>query len=342
LDPIIGIARLQHKKRKCACRTMRRIGFANSAMPADSCFAVAADGLSAPEACRPCVARRLALYWFAHLPRHQDGRAGRKRMRFSANLGFLFSGPPLAGQIRAAAKAGFDAVECHAPYAERQDEVRAALEETGLSMVSLNTAPGSVEAGEFGLAAVPGREADAARTIGEAISWARALGARYVNVLAGRSHGVTGARETYLGNLATAAELAAPYGVGILVEPINRRDVPGYFLATLEEAAGIVTDLERPNVRIMVDCYHMQIGGGDLLTRIERHLPLIGHIQFASVPERSEPDEGEVLYEWLLPAIERLGYEGAFGAEYRPRGGTEEGLGWLGRFRERANQSQRS
>lgn len=263
-------------------------------------------------------------------------------MRFSANLGFLFAGRPLAGQIRAAAEAGFDAVECHSPYAESQAEVWTALEETGLPMISLNTAPGSTDAGEFGLAAVPGREADAARMVGEAISWARALGAEYVNVLAGRSRGVVGARETYLGNLATAAELAAPYGIGILVEPINRRDVPGYFLATLEEAAGIVTDLERPNVRILADCYHMQICGGDILTRIERHLPLIGHIQFASVPARGEPDQGEVFYEWLLPAIEALGYKGAFGAEYRPRGETEDGLGWLGRFRGGALQSQSS
>lgn len=263
-------------------------------------------------------------------------------MRFSANLGFLFAGHPLPDQIRAAADAGFDAVECRWPYAESQVEVRRALAETGLRMLSLNTTPGSAEAAEFGLAAVPGREAEASRMIAEAIAWARALGVRHVNVLAGRSLGVSGARETYLENLAIAAELAAPYGIGILVEPVNRRDVPGYLVATLEEAAAIVTDLQRSNVRIMADCYHMQICGGDLLNRIERHLPLIAHIQFASVPMRREPDEGEVFYEWLLPAIVGVGYEGAFGAEYRPRGSTEEGLGWLGRFRAVERQSQRS
>lgn len=263
-------------------------------------------------------------------------------MRFSANLGFLFGGRSLPEQIHAAAQAGFDAVECRWPYGEGQCAVWTALEKTELRMISLNTAPGSLDAGEFGLAGVPGREDEAGRMIGQAISWARALGAQNINVLAGRSDGVRGARETYLGNLAIAADLAGRFGIGVLVEPINRRDVPGYLVGTLEEAAAIVTDLQRSNVRIMADCYHMQIGGGDLLTRIERHLPLIAHIQFASVPARAEPDEGEVFYEWLLPAIARLGYEGAFGAGYIPRGTTEEGLDWLKRFRESAFQSERS
>ena len=246
-------------------------------------------------------------------------------MRFSANLGFLWPDRPLAARIRSAAQAGFDAVEMHFPYSESLDEVRAALRETGLPLLSLNTRPGDVAAGEFGLAALAGQETRARAAIDEALDWAAALGAGGVHVMAGKG----GDEATFLANLVYALDRAQTLGIAVLIEPINPRDAPGYFLASLEQAAAYVRSLG-PGSRILFDCYHLQILGGDLLRRFDLHRDLVGHVQFAAVPDRGEPDRGEVNYGWLLPEMAAAGYEGAFGAEYRPRGLTEAGLGWLG------------
>jgi hydroxypyruvate isomerase len=213
--------------------------------------------------------------------------------------------------------------------------MRAELAATGLPMLALNTRRGDPDAGEFGLAAVPGRERPARAFIDEAIAYAAAAGIPKVHVMAGipGEAGKAAARRTFLDALRYAAKAAAPHGVTILIEPINARDAPGYHLAGTDQAADLIEEVGHTNVKLMFDCYHVQILEGDLTKRIERLLPVIGHIQIAGVPARDEPDAGEVAYERLLPMIEALGYDGFIGAEYRPRGTTDEGLGWLKRFR---------
>jgi hydroxypyruvate isomerase len=255
-------------------------------------------------------------------------------MQFSANLGFLFTEMPLPEAVRAAKDAGFDAVECHFPYAVPAGEVKAALDESGLPMLGLNTVPGDLAAGDFGLAALPGREAEARAAIEQAVTYAAEIGAANVHVMAGKTDGGAAAEETFRDNLRFACDRAAAHGIGILIEPINHRDVPGYHLSRVEHAAEIIADLGQGNLRLMFDCYHTQIMQGDLTRRIEAHLPLIGHIQIAAVPDRGEPDAGEVNYPELLKSIAAFGYARPIGAEYKPRGAsTAAGLGWLERFK---------
>jgi hydroxypyruvate isomerase len=256
-------------------------------------------------------------------------------LRFSANLGFLWRDLPLLERVRAARQAGFDAVEFHYPYDVPAEELRALLDDVGLPAVGLNTRPGNLNAGDMGLCALPGREEEARAAVDEAIAYAAAIGAGYVHVMAGKPDPDQSgrARETFMAALDHAASAAERVGVEILVEPLNAGDVPGYFLRTSAEAADILEELGRVNVKILFDCYHAQVSEGDLTRRIEKLLPIIGHIQIAGVPSRAEPDEGEVAYERLLPAIEAMGYKGFVGAEYRPRSTVEAGLAWLGRFR---------
>lgn len=248
--------------------------------------------------------------------------------RFSANLGFLWQGLPLPDAIRAAKRAGFDAVECHWPYAFDPPEIRAALEETGLAMLGLNTRRGDVGAGDNGLSALPGREAEARAAIDEAVDYAASIGAGAVHVMAGVAGGPR-AHATFVENLTYACEKAAPAGVTILIEPLNHYDAPGYFLGTTDQAAAIIREVGRPNLKLMFDCYHVQLMQGDLVHRLERLLPLIGHIQFASVPDRGAPDHGEIDYAWLFARIDALGYSAPLGAEYKPTGETEDSLSWL-------------
>ncbi len=254
-------------------------------------------------------------------------------MKFSANLGFLFTEMDLPDAIRAAAGAGFDAVECHFPYKFDAADVAAALRETGLSMLGLNTLPGDLSAGDFGLAALPDREQEARAEITRAVDYAAAIGAGAVHVMAGRTDGGPAARAIYHANLGFACDLAAAHGITILIEPINHRDVPGYHLSEVEQAADIIAEMDRQNLRLMFDCYHTQIMQGDLTRRIETHLPIIGHIQIAAVPDRGEPDAGEVDFRWLLHRLGEMGYDRPIGAEYKPRSGrTGDGLGWLAAF----------
>jgi 2-dehydrotetronate isomerase len=251
-------------------------------------------------------------------------------LRFSANLGFLWTELPLFEAVRRAKAAGFDAVEFHRPYDVPAESMRAVLMATGLPAVGLNTRSGNIEAGDFGLAALPGREEEARAAIDEACAYAAAIGARYVHVLAGKPEtSQTKARAVFLKALDHAAARAAELSLTVLIEPLNRYDVPGYFLTDTSMAADIIRELGRDTLKILLDCYHTQITEGDLTRRIERLLPLIGHVQIAAVPSRAEPDEGEVAYDRLLRAIEAMGYDGFIGAEYTPRGAVEAGLGWL-------------
>lgn len=249
-------------------------------------------------------------------------------MKFSANLGFLWTDRPLPDAIRAAKAAGFDAVECHWPYDTPTGEVVAALGDTGLAMLGLNTRRGDVAAGDNGLAALPDRTTEARAAIDEAIDYADAIGCRSVHVMAGFSKG-TDAHDTFVANLTYACAKAAPHDITILIEPLNRYDAPGYFLSTTTQALGLMTEVDAPNLKLMFDCYHVQLMEGDLTHRITSLLPRIGHIQFASVPERGPPGAGEVNYDHIFRHIAALGYTAPLGAEYKSTAPTDETLDWL-------------
>ena len=257
-------------------------------------------------------------------------------LRFSANLGFLWTELSLPDAIRRAKAAGFDAVECHWPYDVDVGDVKAALDETGLPMVGLNTRRGQSHGGKLvdnGLSAMPGRETEARAAIDEAFEYGARIGAGKVHVMAGKAFGVEGAGATFETNLAYACDVGARHGMGVLIEPLNHRDAPDYFLVGLKMAAGIVARVARPELKIMFDCYHLQITGGDLIEGFKAHRDAIGHIQIAAVPSRTEPDGGEVAYERLLPMLESAGYDGFIGAEYKPASTTDAGLGWLAAVR---------
>lgn len=249
-------------------------------------------------------------------------------MRFSASLGFLWADLPLPDAIRAAKVAGFDAVECHWPYDVPAAQVKAVLEETGLPMLGLNTRRGDVAAGENGLAALPGRTAEARAAIDEAVAYAVATGTPNIHVMAGYAQGPS-AHDIFCANLRYACDRAASAGRTILIEPLNHHDAPEYFLQTTTQAQMILSEVSAANLKLMFDCYHVQRMEGDLTHRLASLWPLIGHIQFASVPDRAAPDAGEVDYKYVFHVIADLGFSGPLGAEYKPKGATEDSLAWM-------------
>jgi hydroxypyruvate isomerase len=258
-------------------------------------------------------------------------------LRFSANLGFLWPDRPLPDRIHAATAAGFHAVECHWPFDTDPATLREALNATGLSMLALNTPAGNMAAGEFGLAAVPGRESAAREGICRAVDYACAVGANNIHVMAGICEDSRAAMHQMYDNLAWAAAVAEAADVGILIEPINRIDRPGYALQRVSQALDLIHRLEKQeeisNVRLMFDCYHVQMTEGNLLARLQEALPLVGHIQVAGVPGRHEPADCEINYDWLFRHIAALGYQGWIGAEYLPRNDTDTGLQWYEKWK---------
>lgn len=247
-------------------------------------------------------------------------------MKFSANLGFLWSDRPYPDRIRAAHKAGFDAVELHWPFDDDAGDVKAALSETGLPCLGLNTDRGDVGAGENGLSALPGREGDARRAIEQALDYAVAIDAANVHVMAGFAEGPE-PEATFVANLQFACARAGHRG--ILIEPLNHYDAPGYFLQTATQAAQIIEKVGAPNLKLMFDCYHLQLMQGDLSNRLRHLLPLIGHIQIASVPDRGTPDHGEVHYPHIYALLEEVGWSTPLGAEYKDARPTDDTLDWL-------------
>lgn len=246
--------------------------------------------------------------------------------RLSANLGFLWNELPLPDAIRAAGAAGFEAVEFHWPYDVPVADVNAALAQTGLPVLGLNTQRGNP--GENGLSAVSGREDEARRFIDESCAYAAQIGCGAIHVMAGFTDGKPEAENVFVQNLRYAAQIADKNGQTILIEPLNNRDAPGYHLCTADAALTTIKMVNASNVKLMFDCYHLQIMQGDLAHLLEACLPYIGHIQIAGVPDRGEPDQGEVDYQWLLAHIDALGWDGYVGAEYKPRTTTQAGLGW--------------
>ena len=247
---------------------------------------------------------------------------------YSANLGFLWTEHSLPDAIRCAAKAGFDAVEFHWPYDTPAEEVRAALSETGLAVMGVNTVRGDAHAGENGLAALAGRETEARRAIDQALGYANEVGARAVHVMAGFASGDE-AHAVFVENLRYACEQAAGSSITILIEPLNSYDAPGYFLSTTGQAVQLIEEIGEAKLKLMFDCYHVQLMEGDLTHLLHSLLPHIGHIQFASVPDRGPPDTGEINYRYLFGAMAELGYNEPLGAEYKPVGPTDNSLDWM-------------
>jgi len=248
--------------------------------------------------------------------------------KFAANIAYLFTERPLIERFAAAAAAGFKAVELQFPYDHAPSAVKAELEKHGLTQLGLNSPPG--REGEFGVAALPGRERDWDASFQQALDYAVAIGGSAVHCLAGKvpPEQRPAAERTFIANLTRAADLAKGKNITLLIEPINAIDRPNYFLNRVEHAADIIEKVGRPNVKIQFDFYHVQIVGGDLIRRFEKHQSFVGHVQIASVPDRHEPDEGEISYPAIFDALDRFGWTGWTACEYRPRGRTEDGLGW--------------
>ena len=249
-------------------------------------------------------------------------------MQFSANLGFLFTEHSLPDAIVAAKQAGFDAVECHWPYAVNPDDVNAALRETSLCMLGLNTARGDIDKGENGLAALSGRQSDAREHIDQAIDYALQTGTKNIHVMAGFAQG-NDARNQFLENLSYAVKKISDEPVNLLIEPLNNIDAPGYFLSTTLEAESIIKNIGSEKLTLMFDIYHVQTMQGNITRLFDYHRDHIGHIQFASVPDRAAPDTGENNFSYLFNYIHSQGYTRPFGAEYKPTGNTLDSLAWL-------------
>jgi len=248
--------------------------------------------------------------------------------RFSANLGHLFPEYSLIERIGAAAKAGFKAIELQQPYELAPSAVKAEIDRHGLTMLNINSPPGP--AGEGGLGALIGRERDFWTCFTTALDYVVAIGGTSIHLLAGvvPPHERPAAERVFVANLSRAADAAAEKGIFILLEPLNLRDRPDYFISRIEHIADVIAKVGNPNVKIMYDFYHVQVMQGDVLKRMEAHLPLIGHVQFAGPPSRTPPQTGELNYPVIFDAIDAMGWQGWVGAEYGPGGPTLDSLTW--------------
>jgi hydroxypyruvate isomerase len=250
-------------------------------------------------------------------------------LKLAANLSMMFNEVAFLDRFAAASAAGFKGVEFLFPYADEPQVVAEKLRAARLEMALFNLPPGDWDAGERGIAALPGREAEFAAGVERALTYAQALGCPIVHAMAGRAaDDDERATATYVSNVRVAADAFAGIGRRVVLEPINRRDMPGYFLHTTAQAAALIARIDRPNVALQLDLYHAQISEGDLERRIRSLFPLVAHVQIAGNPARGEPSVGEVNYRYLLALLDELGYRGWIGCEYRPAGETVAGLDW--------------
>ena len=260
--------------------------------------------------------------------------------RFAANLSMMYTEHAFLDRFAAAAADGFDAVEFMFPYEHPSAEIATRLADHGLQQVLFNAPPGMAAAGERGMAALSSRHDAFRRSIVEqALPYALALKCPRLHVMAGVVPAGTDhaePRAVYVANLAWAAREAASVGIDLLIEPINQRDVPGYLLNRQDDAHEIVIEVGAPNLKVQMDLYHCQIVEGDVAMKLRQYLPTqrVGHLQIAGVPDRHEPDLGELHHPYLFRLIDELGWDGHIGCEYRPRGGTSAGLGWLREFKQ--------
>jgi hydroxypyruvate isomerase len=251
--------------------------------------------------------------------------------KFAANLSFIFQELDFLDRFAAAAECGFKAVEYLGAYDLRPETVAAQLERNGLTQALFNMPPGDWAKGERGLAALPGREAEFRTGVDTALVYANATKCRLVHAMAGLvpdGHDRGAAERTYVENLRYAAERLAPEGVTVIIEPINTRDIPGYFLNTTVQAMAVIDQIGHPNLQLQLDLYHVQIMEGDLAHKIRALAGRYPHIQIAGNPGRHEPDIGEINYPFLFDLLDEIGYAGWIGCEYRPKGETRAGLGW--------------
>lgn len=253
-------------------------------------------------------------------------------IKFSANIGFLWPELPLVDRIHAASNAGFNFVECHFPYDTPANELRQALQDTGLKLLCLNTTLGVNGQDDFGVAARVGRESEAQDCIDQALAYAAAVGCPNINVVPGKTGRATGSESVFQKNLALACEKAAASNITVFIEPINQRSAPSFHCSTINQALATIVGVGANNLKIMFDCFHVQIAEGDLLTHFTRAQEHIGHIQFSAIHDRGEPDVGEIDYPWLLNQFLSAGWRGCVGAEYQPRTTTDEGLGWMSAY----------
>ena len=260
---------------------------------------------------------------------------------FSANLSMMYKEHEFLDRFAAAARDGFRFVEYLFPYDFDAGEIADRLKSAGITQSLFNLPPGDWDKGERGIAALPGREHEFAQGLEKALSYAEATGCKRLHVMAGRmpldaqqrvkisDADRSAMRKTYLTNVKRAAQACAAHGITTLIEPINTRDMPGFYLNRTQQALDIIREVGSDNLFLQYDIYHMQVMEGDLAPTIERHLGSIAHMQLADTPGRHEPGTGEINYPFLFRHIDRLGYAGWIGCEYKPLTTTTEGLGWL-------------
>lgn len=252
--------------------------------------------------------------------------------RFAANLTMLFGEVPFLERFERAARAGFRAVECQFPYAWPAAEIKAQLQAHGLALVLHNLPAGDWDAGDRGIACLPGREDEFREGVARAVAYATMLGAPQLNCLAGKAPaGIAHERlhETLVGNLRYAAATLKKAGLKLLVEPVNTYDIPGFYLNRTAQALALIDEVDADNVFVQYDIYHAQRMQGELIGTLQKNLARIAHIQVADNPGRHEPGTGEINYPQVFAALDRMGYTGWVGCEYLPAARTEEGLGWL-------------
>jgi hydroxypyruvate isomerase len=252
--------------------------------------------------------------------------------KFAANLTMLYNEVEFLDRLGAAARAGFKGVEYLFPYPYPKEQLAETLERQRLVQVLHNLPAGDWAAGERGIAVLPERVGEFQDGVGKAIEYATALGCKQVNCLAGIApQGVAPdkVRETFVGNLKFAAGKLKEAGIRLLIEPCNTRDIPGFYLNRSQQALDIIAEVGSDNLGLQYDIYHMQIMEGDLAPTIQRNLKSIPHMQLADNPGRNEPGTGEINYPFLFQFIDRLGYDGWIGCEYKPAGSTSAGLGWI-------------
>ncbi|WP_188262145.1 hydroxypyruvate isomerase [Azospirillum tabaci] len=252
--------------------------------------------------------------------------------KFAANLTMLYNELPFLDRFAAAAKDGFTGVEYLFPYAFEKDALVERLAANRLTQVLHNLPAGDWDAGERGIAVLPDRVGEFQDGVGRAIEYATALGCKQINCLAGKAPAGVAAdalERTFVDNLSFAAKALKQAGIRFLIEPINTRDIPGFYLTNTAQAERILEAVGSDNLFIQYDVYHMQIMEGDLVPTIQRLLPKIAHVQIADNPGRNEPGTGEINYPFVFAALDRIGYDGWVGCEYKPAKGTSEGLGWM-------------
>ena len=255
--------------------------------------------------------------------------------KFAANLSFIFQEMGFLDRFAAAAACGFKAVEYLTPYEHPPEVIAEQLRRHGLEQALFNLPPGDWAAGERGIAALRGREQEFRDGVEQALVYAKATRCRLLHAMAGllpESHDRAEAERVYLANLQHAADRLAAEGLTLVIEPINTRDIPGYFLNTTTQAMSVIERVGRPNLKLQLDLYHVQIMEGDLAHRVRALFDHYPHVQIAGNPGRHEPDIGEINYPYLFDLLDELGYAGWIGCEYRPKGETREGLGWARRY----------